>query len=1360
MDHADSLPSPSEAVPPAPTVHPEYYHHAHSAYSLPPEARYDEGHAPPLTRSSISSFGAIPSAIQPSPQTGYSAWSPGLSPRPRGNSVGGAGQLILYDNTMDPALAASTGAGVSTIDRADMRPQRPSGPARTPSNTYAPQRTPTFLSAKRPPRRDPNAQYKAQEKAYVQRVRQGPSEWFHLDHPQMPAFGFADSEPEDESPGIDTAYESDPYDADVHAVLEDANLPPTIEDLHDPKNRERLEWHSMLEAVLKGDVIKQEKQRLIGIMEQKNLDVIRSEMWVGVKARTCGRPVALQHRMIEHQRASVPALIDTVVSFQIKGESETGKSPTRQVEEVVDVIAKIESLYPSIKALREHHSRASTESYITSCDAVISWHNTTTLINTELSTLKRWVGNDELDFMKPLRLPGSDYSDEGSFLDRIMKEDGLRTLENIEHHMNLLNAVSQVVQRAKSTLIQNSEAFAERHLPPYIEELLTLINFPSRLVQEIIRLRVGYARKMKDPGQQTSMLVDQMISQFQVLLRVAVHIKQRYLIIAHPEPGWEPPPCVDENFDAVVVDALKHYFKLLNWKLSANKNTFKEAEILEQEWEFCNEIGRQLENGDIEVAEQFSTLTAKSLQRLMLYFEKELVQRPFGELPDMEERYKQILDSVRVRQRKLFRFSRLLRHRFENATEFNLAEDMVDYLLDALLCSGHFLVLPTDETSQKGIFLIASPSLYGRPRDIQSILGTSSRAEDAPEDPTDPYILVLRSDKQLVWTGRTVVLPLLEHPIDVRMGRLRLVADGSQQRLSNAKLALMHYSGLYLDVTVEQRANLSRVNAELNKIKKTAYKLSATIMQSVEVMRKQSSGTTVYNELVQSFYAFATEFSKRSLMYMDPSRRSLNYNKLIKLGLDWVSFVCDDCDASDRKTFKWAVQALEFAMVITHGQSILTLDEEDYNTFRIKVAGCMSVLISHFDIMGARSNLAAEAEKMADAPSSALRKLDLSRIPSDEAAAEDVTQRRLDSLAAVDDGRIEQDARRQALGKVLDGVNEADPSIMVLSSSATNITLRWQQGQYLGGGTSGSVFAAIDLDTSYLMAVKEIRLQEPAVNPNVAQMIRDEMSVLEVLDHPNIVSYHGIEVHRDKVYIFMEYCSGGSLAELLEHGRIEDETVVMVYALQMLEGLAYLHSAGVVHRDIKPANVLLDHNGVIKYVDFGAAMVIARQSKTLAMHENDRLKDPRRGHHGSVTGTPMYMSPELVRGELGASPGRRGSIDIWSLGCVILEMVTGLRPWASLDNEWAIMYKIAQGNRPHLPTPDQLSPEGIDFIRCCFDIDQTKRPSAVELLQHEWIVNIRRQVVAEPQTPSTEGGSGGMSMPPSAYMSRQPSSYM
>lgn len=121
-----------------------------------------------------------------------------------------------------------------------------------------------------------------------------------------------------------------------------------------------------------------------------------------------------------------------------------------------------------------------------------------------------------------------------------------------------------------------------------------------------------------------------------------------------------------------------------------------------------------------------------------------------------------------------------------------------------------------------------------------------------------------------------------------------------------------------------------------------------------------------------------------------------------------------------------------------------------------------------------------------------------------------------------------------------------------------------------------------------------------------------------------------------------------------------------------------------------------------------------------------------------MTGTPMYMSPEVIKGE---NPGRAGAVDVWSLGCVILEMASGRRPWASLDNEWAIMYNIAQGNPPQLPTSDQLSEQGLDFLKRCFVRDPKRRASAAELLQHEWIMQIRSQVSIDPSTPSDSGRS-------------------
>ncbi|KAH7414516.1 hypothetical protein DE146DRAFT_640571 [Phaeosphaeria sp. MPI-PUGE-AT-0046c] len=1278
---------------------------------------------------------------------GYHSWSNALPSRSRGPPI----MTDLSSSQVNGAPSAPT--------------QRPTA-VRTPSNAYAPARRPqqfslnsnthrTRNSSATRSRRNPNADYRAQEKAYVQRIRQENDQDDFFDPAlRTPSLGYStDSETDEESPSTAEYVENDPYDQETLLYYGNDDMQPSIEELKIPANRERLEWHSMLASVLTGDVVKQEKKRLIGGTEQQGDNTMKAEIWMGIRAKVCGRSLQAQRRLVDDARGKIRANIESIISFEVEGAAEAGQTAAQQVEDVVKKIEKIESVYPTRQALEAAYPRAASQPYKDACDAVIAWHNTIALINTEMSILKKWVGNEELDFVKARPRSSHDHhlTDESSFIDRILKEDGLKSLQG---ETNLLQPLDKVILKAKTTLIANAEGFADRHLPPYIEELLTLINFPSRLLQEIIRVRLSYARKIKDPSQQGVMMAEQMIAQFQILLAMAGQVKESYLVISRPEPGWDLPPCIEENFDTVVLDALKFYFKMLNGKLAANKNTFKEAEILEQEWDFCNKLGRQLQGGDVETAEQFSVLTSKSLGRLSQHFERELQRRP-DELTgsEMEKRYKQILDSVRVRQRKLFRFSRILTQRFENCTEYNIThidldDEQLNDLYEALYQTGHFLVEGAGGNNQ-GVYIIASPALHDRPQDIQSLLTTCYHAEEAPEDPSNPYVLIIKSEDPLYWPGTKISANIVEPELMLKTGRLRLVADGSQQRLANANISFLQCINMELHTLIDQRANLPRVQTELQKIKKTAYKLSNTIMDSVEIVRKQTQGLDC-QDLIQTCFAFATEFGQRSVLYLDYNRRAMNNIKLTRLALDWVSFICDDCIASDRKTFRWAVVALEFSMMMTRGQNILSISDEEYSRLRLKVAGCMSVLISHFDIMGARSTIAAQAERQRLNAIAGKNLLDASNTKDDDESIELTQMQWMQRLEEIDSFRKEKEAERQALGRVLEDSNEADRALTYLSSSATNVTVRWQQGQFVGGGTFGSVYAAMNLDTGHLMAVKEIRLQDPQLIPTVVAQIRDEMGVLQVLDHPNIVSYYGIEPHRDKVYIFMEYCSGGSLAGLLEHGRIEDETVIMVYALQMLEGLAYLHDSGVVHRDIKPENILLDHNGVIKYVDFGAAKLIARQGRTLAAEHNAT----RQGRQGSMTGTPMYMSPEVIRG---GSTGRHGAVDVWSLGCVILEMATGRRPWASMDNEWAIMYHIAQGDPPQLPSRDQLSDTGIDFLQKCFERDPAKRASAVELLQHEWIMTLRAQLSLEPQTPTSEASASSAGVTP--LSSRQNSAY-
>ena len=219
------------------------------------------------------------------------------------------------------------------------------------------------------------------------------------------------------------------------------------------------------------------------------------------------------------------------------------------------------------------------------------------------------------------------------------------------------------------------------------------------------------------------------------------------------------------------------------------------------------------------------------------------------------------------------------------------------------------------------------------------MLGTCYHAEDSLEDPSNPYVLILKPEHPLAWEGQMVDSDMRQPNLDMKTGRLRLVADGSQQRLANANMAFATVTqNIELNVLVEQRANLPRVNQELTKIRKTTYKLSNTIMDSVEIVRKQTEGLEC-QELIQTCFAFATEFGQRSAIYMDNQRRVMHQLKLTHLALDWVSFICDDCVASDRKTFRYAVVALEFAMMMTRGQNILSISDEEYAKLREKVAG-------------------------------------------------------------------------------------------------------------------------------------------------------------------------------------------------------------------------------------------------------------------------------------------------------------------------------------------------------------------------------------------------------------------------------------
>ncbi|KAK0597152.1 hypothetical protein LWI29_022282 [Acer saccharum] len=257
----------------------------------------------------------------------------------------------------------------------------------------------------------------------------------------------------------------------------------------------------------------------------------------------------------------------------------------------------------------------------------------------------------------------------------------------------------------------------------------------------------------------------------------------------------------------------------------------------------------------------------------------------------------------------------------------------------------------------------------------------------------------------------------------------------------------------------------------------------------------------------------------------------------------------------------------------------------------------------------------------------------------------------------------------------------------------------WKKGKLLGRGTFGHVYVGFNSDSGEMCAMKEVTLfSDDAKSKESAKQLMQEIAMLSRLRHPNIVQYYSSKAVADKLYIYLEYVSGGSIYKLLQDYGQFGESAIRNYTQQILSGLAYLHSKHTVHRDIKGANILVDPNGRVKLADFGMAKHIAGQSCPL-----------------SFKGSPYWMAPEVIKN----SSGCNLAVDIWSLGCTVLEMATTKPPWSQYEGV-AAMFKI--GNSKELPTiPDHLSDDGKDFIRECLQRNPVNRPTAAQLLDHPFV---------------------------------------
>lgn len=267
---------------------------------------------------------------------------------------------------------------------------------------------------------------------------------------------------------------------------------------------------------------------------------------------------------------------------------------------------------------------------------------------------------------------------------------------------------------------------------------------------------------------------------------------------------------------------------------------------------------------------------------------------------------------------------------------------------------------------------------------------------------------------------------------------------------------------------------------------------------------------------------------------------------------------------------------------------------------------------------------------------------------------------------------------------------------------------KWMKGALIGQGSFGSVYLALHAVTGELLAVKQVETPSPGANSasdarkkSMIDALKREISLLRDLQHPNIVQYLGASSSADHLNIFLEYVPGGSVQTMLNSYGALREPLIRSFVRQIVTGLAYLHQREIIHRDIKGANILVDNKGVIKISDFGISKKI-EVSNILNGAGNNKNRP-------SLQGSVFWMAPEVVK-----QTSYTRKADIWSLGCLVVEMMTGNHPFPDCSQLQAI-FKI--GGAKISPTvPEHASPDAKTFLSQTFEVEHVKRPSADELL--------------------------------------------
>ncbi|GAB6023358.1 Cyclin-dependent kinase-like 4, variant 2 [Chamberlinius hualienensis] len=289
---------------------------------------------------------------------------------------------------------------------------------------------------------------------------------------------------------------------------------------------------------------------------------------------------------------------------------------------------------------------------------------------------------------------------------------------------------------------------------------------------------------------------------------------------------------------------------------------------------------------------------------------------------------------------------------------------------------------------------------------------------------------------------------------------------------------------------------------------------------------------------------------------------------------------------------------------------------------------------------------------------------------------------------------------------------------------------KYEKLSKIGEGSYGVVFKCRNKETGQLVAIK--KYMETEDDPLIKKIALREVRLLKQFKHPHLVNLLDVFRRKRKLHLVFEFCDHTVLNELERNQRGVAEAVTKKIIWQTLQALHYCHQHNCVHRDVKPENILINKEGDVKLCDFGFA----------------RMMRPGENYTDYVA-TRWYRAPELLVGDTQYG----AAVDVWGLGCVYAELITGEALWpgkSDLDQLYLIRKTLGDFVPRHMhifknnqffagmsiPEPDirdsleqkiskDLNEAAWDFLKRCLDKDPNRRSSSNELLQHPYFVNFQ-----------------------------------